>query len=1007
MATVLIFSIPDVIRAQCNIRGYVTDSLNISPLVGANVFLIGTAFGASTDVNGQYLIDNIPPGNYQVRVSYIGYETKLLEIIASKGGSTNVNVPLSPQAVQGKEVVVMAQMKGQLAAINQQLGSHKIVSVVSREKIQELPDANAAEAIGRLPGVSVIRSGGEANKVILRGMDERFTNITIDGVQIPSTDSTNRSVDLSTISQSSLSGIELYKSLTPDMDGDAIAGSINLVTKKAPSERFIRLDLSGDYNELMNSAKQYNAALRYGERFFKDFVGVQLIGNLENRIRSSEDINLNYNQGLNNQTDYAISDFLLTFNNEVRKRNGLTALLDVSTPDEGVIRLNTVYSGTKRDIFTSARDYPTSSGSATSGGASVTYSAHDQTENINTLSSALLGDNSILGFSLDWGASFAQSLSDFPYDYLAGFLEKSSMNVTGTDTVYTGGMLPTPTIKTNPEQLTPYALNDFKDATLYDAFYYNKRIYDKQRVAYLNISRGYTLSNWLSGELKFGGKYRIQDKNNLQGRTYAPYYLGDWRPYQYAADGTMQKKDLSGTYFNDFYQSYLQSSANIYPGFTDFLDSSPVSRDIFGLYKLNPIMNRGRLEQWYSLNRNGIDRSGKQPENWNDPTAIAYNYSITERTSAGYAMNTLNVGTALTFVLGVRVENENNDYSNKYSTQQFGGFPVPQDAFKDIRDTAATHDETVWMPHFSLNYRRTDFLNVRVAAYRALARPDFIYRLNTRFPWRDILSTGTKQVFLGNPTLKDAKAWNYEVNLSLFGDKIGLFTVSAFYKEIADMFHMLNQMGTSGDSLIRYVGLGWSSLQTGNYSLTVPYTSDKPTKVWGFELEHQINFSFLPGLLQNVVLSYNASMVRSETHTIGCTTDTSYYYIGGIPFPQYTLRVIDQKQQLENQPEFYGNIALGYDVGGFSGRVSLFHQSQYNVSFSPSGRGDIVANAFTRIDLAFRQRVTPFLSLTLNVNNLTNTREGNSLYDRVNNYKILSTNERYGITGDFGLILEL
>ena len=120
-----------------------------------------------------------------------------------------LNVRLKQTILQGQAVVITAQMRGQVAAINEQVSSKTIVNVVSEEKIKELPDANAAEAIGRLPGVSLIRSGGEATKVVLRGLSSKFSNITVDGVKIPSTDSTSRDVDLSTISQGELAGIEL------------------------------------------------------------------------------------------------------------------------------------------------------------------------------------------------------------------------------------------------------------------------------------------------------------------------------------------------------------------------------------------------------------------------------------------------------------------------------------------------------------------------------------------------------------------------------------------------------------------------------------------------------------------------------------------------------------------------------------------------------------------------------------------------------------------------------
>ena len=94
----------------------------------------------------------------------------------------------------------------------------------------------------------------------------------------------------------------------------------------------------------------------------------------------------------------------------------------------------------------------------------------------------------------------------------------------------------------------------------------------------------------------------------------------------------------------------------------------------------------------------------------------------------------------------------------------------------------------------------------------------------------------------------------------------------------------------------------------------------------------QMRFESTSEIDKNVVLSYNASIVRSETSLIGAKTDTTFTIIGGIPFPSYTDHAIEYKQQLEEQPEFFGNIALGYDIAGFSGRISVFHQSEYNLT---------------------------------------------------------------------------
>jgi len=992
ISLILIFS--SSLYAQGTIRGIITDSLTHQPLVGANIFLLGTAMGGSSNIEGEYSIKPIPDGTYTVKVSYLGYKATLLEVSIRENKTIQLEVQLSPTAIEGEEVVVTGQRQGQASAINQQRTSNTIVNIVSEQKLQELPDVNAAEVMGRLPGVSILRSGGEANKVILRGLSDKYTNVTIDGIKIPPTDASGRGLDLSTISQSSLAGIELFKALTPDKDADGIAGSINLVTKKAPSERILKLDTKGGYNNIEKSFKQYDFVLRYSERFLEELLGVQVVGNLENRIRSNERINLDYDQSGENQTTYKIDDFLLQYTNEKRKRSGATLLLDLNTPDNGSIKLSNVFSSTSRNYLLSSRNYP-SGGS----GSSVIYSFRDREQDIETFNSSLTGNNYFAGLKFNWGLSFAQSSSDFPYDYYLEFLEPS---ISGS-----AGMQNTPTLKDSPEKLIPFAYNNFNAATLYNAYYNSQRNYDKERTAFLNISKEYLLGNDISGELKIGGKYSSKNRSNETSSLYAPYRLGVWRPYEKLADGTTRPKQLGGSYFDAFYQRYLQSPTNTSLAFSEFLDDTPKNWNLFDKYLLNPLINRDKLRQWYDLNKNGVEKNGSSTEYSNDPSVKSNNYNIIERVAAGYLMNTLNLGQYITFISGLRIENEDNDYGSKYSPVQTGGFPIPPDL---TRDTTARHSETVWLPNFHLNIKPNELMSIRIAAYKALARPDFNYRLNTYFAWRGADVSSNKELIIGNPLLKTAQAWNYEINTSFFGNEIGLISLSAFYKVIKDQYHLLSQINTEGDTLIQYLGLGWHSLHNGSYQLTVPYNSPRSTKVWGFEFEHQINFTFLPGLLKNIVLSYNASIVRSETYLIGSRTDTIKYFLPqfpGIPFYEYKSRPIQIKQQLEQQPKFFGNISLGYDIDGFSGRISVFHQSEYNLSFTPDGRGDQIVNSFTRLDLALKQKVTENISFLLNVSNLTNIKESNSIYNRVNGYKILNTSEQYGITADFGVILEL
>lgn len=993
-----------IIYGQGILRGVVTDSLADSPLWGANVVLLGTALGDATDFEGHYRISGIPEGNYVLRVSYIGYESKDFNVKLESGKTLEVNTQLSPDVIEGMTVVVTGQAEGQVAAINQQITSNTIINVISEEKIQELPDANAAESIGRLPGVALQRSGGEANKVVLRGLSDKFSNITVDGVKIAPTDADDRGVDLSTISQGSLAGIELYKALTADMDADAIAGSVNLVTKKAPSHRVLRLDSRGSYNDLNNTLAQYDFQLRYGERFFDDLFGVQVTANIEQRDRSKENYDLSYNQNLSSGNDWEINDFELNFTDEIRKRGGVGLLLDFNTPDGGYIKLNNIFNRTNRDYIEYHRNYPSDPNNM------LLYGARDREQEITTFNSGLIGENYLLGFTANWSLSFAQSKSETPFDYDVTFTEPSSLDEEG-NTV--SGMLgiPESALKGPVELFIPYALNNFQKSYLYTAYYRGENNFDKEKTANLNLKSSYTISNYITGEVKFGGKYKAKTRSRSRSELLSPYYNESFANYIKLDDGTIIQKNFDGTRFSGIFEELGTTGGKILV--TNFLDANPENRNIYDKYSLYPIINRDAVKQWWELNKNGYNNeAGTDPEYERNYESDAFYYDIDETISSGYLMNTLNFGQDVTLITGLRAEVEANEYRSRYSINDLSGFPTPKG---NLRDTTATHYETQWLPNFHISYHPTDFMLIRLAAYKALARPDFNDRLENFVARKTGTFYSGNSLSIGNPGLKAATAWNFEINTSLFGNEIGLFSVSAFYKEIKDMYHLINgvwiQAG-GGQDFLDSLGIPWTippSFESNGFSLTYPYNSNRPTKVWGFEVEHQTNLRFLPGLLSNIVVSYNFSLVKSETYITTGRIESDTVKVPGIPFPIITAKsvIYENKQKLEGQPEFFGNFAIGYDIGGFSGRVSIFYQGSYNEAFSSTGRSDNTTDEFFRLDVALKQQVTDYLSVMLNVNNITNAEENETIKNRITGWSLLNNSQIYGLTADLGIRITL
>ncbi|HUF09934.1 MAG TPA: TonB-dependent receptor [Rhodothermales bacterium] len=981
--------------AQATLRGVVRDGQTRHTLPGANVFVVGTSLGNATDVEGAYRISGIPLGMQTIQVSFLSYETTEIQVDLTEGGTVEVDFTLLPAFVQGELVTVTGQAEGQAAAINRQLTSNTIVNVVSEEKIRELPDANAAEAIGRLPGVSVQRSGGEANRIVLRGLSDRFTAITVDGVRIASTGAESRGVDLSTMPQSSLAGIELYKALTSDQDADAIAGSVNLVTKKAPSERLVQFDVKGAYSGLTERAEQFDLAIRYGERFLDQKLGVQITGNLERRDRSNENLDLDYTQFASG-TNYRITDVQLNYTDEIRRRNGASLLLDYDTPAGGTIRVTNIYYKTERDFIDFNRNYPTD-------GEEIFYGARDREQSISSMSSALRGENYFWGLTGTWGISYSRSKSDYPFDYDVDFTEPSATDSEGN--VISGMQrIPTSLDQGPAPDIIDYAANNFDRAFFYSAFYRDEAADEKEWTGYLNLENDYALSTSLAGQLKFGGKYRTKSRFRDRLEILSPYYIEAFPRFVRNEDGTISEKSFDGTEFDGLNMIGDRILAN------NFLGGAPESRDVFDDFRLNPVLDRDALRAWWRLNQNGFsDLLGANPEYERNLEADGDFYDVDERIGAAYVMNRFVIGRKVNLITGVRIESEDDDYGAKYSPRDLSGFPVPTGA---IRDTSASHTETVWLPNVHLTFRPTGFLGVRLAAYKALARPSF----NQRLPTYVARKAGTfypgNSLLAGNPNLKAAEAWNYEINTSLYEGRYGLFSVSLFYKDVKGMYHLIDGAffdAASGDALLDSLGLSVRNpFQGQGFALTHPYNSSRPTYVWGVELEHQTNLRFLPSFLSHLVLGYNFSVIRSETYVPG--TETEEFFIERPPLPpipSVRYLFVERKQKLEGQPEFLGNVALGYDLRGFSIRLSVAHQGEYNTRFSPDGRDDRVEDSFTRWDLAVKQQILDNIHVVFNLNNVTGVEEGTTVVNRVQDWRLRNDSETYGFSADFGVRITL
>jgi hypothetical protein len=235
-----------------SIKGTVVDARSGEPLVGANVTIAGTNTKAIVKLDGSYLFKAVTPGTYQLTVAYVGFKTETFEkFTVTKVGVKEINIRLHESASQLTNVTVVGGSNKESDNFARRLErtAEPVMNVMSAKTIQLLPDITVANALQRVSGVTIEKSGsGEARYPIIRGMEKRYIATTVNGIKIPSPDNRSRYIPLDLFPSELLERLEVSKSLTPSMEGDAIGGSINLVMKDAPNKFYFQANAATGYN---------------------------------------------------------------------------------------------------------------------------------------------------------------------------------------------------------------------------------------------------------------------------------------------------------------------------------------------------------------------------------------------------------------------------------------------------------------------------------------------------------------------------------------------------------------------------------------------------------------------------------------------------------------------------------------------------------------------------------------------------------------------------------------
>ncbi len=931
--------------SRASIEGVVVESETGTPLPGANVFIKGTSLGTATDLNGKYELKMVPPGKYTLVVRYIGYKEEELPVRLNPGQRMKQVFKLEYAAVEGEEVIVTAQAEGQMAAINTQLSSNRIVNVVASDRIQEIPDANAAESLGRLPGINVLRDGGEGTKVSIRGVTPKFNMVKLNNVAIPSTNENDRSVDLTMISPNMLAEIQVIKTLTPDQEADAVGGVVNLRLKKAKEGLHYDFMAQGGYNEKMSSYKPYKFQASISDRFLGNKLGVFLQGNLERTDRGTDILDVNWT--LQKEIGWGVSPFFLDRFNlidrmDIRKRYGGSLILDYQLPN-GSLMLSSIYSRwdgsrtDRREVFDIT-------------GKSHQYSIGNYEHSIDVFTNSLEGENDWLGAKFNYGVSYSLSRRNHPEDIYMFFVESDA---------FKPGYSAFITADNAPAKIAPFAKDNYDDADVNEIHVYSTDLDEENWHTNLDVSIPVLAGKYVSADLKVGGKYLAKTRS----------YDTDWLFGQIYWDSELVTNEM---------KEYLTSL-----GWKDRGFVPPFSLPLV----LDPEFDAGNFLDGNFDFEAGIDlehaknivQAARPTIEPNFEASHSNDYEGDEQVRAFYLMSELNVSNKLTVIPGIRYEYSLRDYQAYFviAQDQWHGQLYPRRSKRSFEH---------WFPGVNIKYSLTPWMDLRFAKTRSIARPDFNYLVD-----RVLVNTQFSYVRTGNRDLKPALSSNWDAGTAIYSRYVGLFGINVFYKEISDIFYSSSTTVPEND--IIGIGEGYKG-----WKWYKPFNNPNMAYIRGIELEWQTNFWYLPQPLSNIVFNVNYTKIQSETK-----------YKQTVLITDYSTYPVKRKEEsrlrtgrIIHQPDDMINMTIGYDLKGFSTRLSWMYQGNIIRSVGSRPEFDSFTSDYYRLDLQLSQKL-PWkgLRLYLNGSNLLDSKDEYYKESIVNPIRI-NRQEYYGRVIEIG-----
>jgi len=715
-----------------SVQGKITDAQTNGYLQNAVIALQGTPHRAKSGSDGNYRLDEVPAGTYTLTVSYVGFENYSTEVTVSESGTVSLPITLDRQHRIADEVIVTGYRFGQSKALNDQKEAANIKNVISEEQIQAFPDLNTAEVLQRVSGVNIQRDNGEGRFVAMRGTPSAMTNVTVNGQQVAYSNGESRAIELDVVSAAQLTGIEVTKVLTPDMDADAVGGSIDLKTRSAfdQEERYMKVKVGVGENSIAD-ATNTRASFDFADTFGVDNnIGVSLGINFartnverhnnEQKWGSEDDVN-------DVEIPYALTNSEIQFSDNERDRLGINTRFEFKLNDNHSLYAGAVYNFREDDqdrqitrIRWDRGDYISRTEVQD---LRLVKSLHDRLEEQEISSYSLGGTHHLGASTLDFSLSTSTASTEKPDGQLKPEFEWRGIDLNVVDIDSKAPKYATTDPSLDVHDGTQYAL-DAVDVK------YEDTSSDIDSAA-LNFEMPMV---WGSdtGTFKIGGKFRALEKERADVRE------------KWTWEGP---EDLTLDQFESGGYNMLESG-----------------------YNLGNEYDRGAFRSFFYGNQTAgmfeLDES-RLDVNLGEP------YKAEEDISSFYVMTTQEYGNLLVLG-GIRYENTDIDYTGSNLVLDDGDFV--SNSFTNVQ-----RDFDELFPNLQFRWRLTPDTNFRLAYSEGMARPDF---------WRSMpysfTDTDEGEIVRGNPYLDAAISKNVDVLAEHFIEGIGILSGGVFFKQIDD-----------------------------------------------------------------------------------------------------------------------------------------------------------------------------------------------------------------------------